>query len=481
MTARAVLALALLLLPWTGAEVGAQSPREELERAAMAAAAAPKKPAAQARPAPKPGRKMAKLPIKAKEELVKPEVKTKEDIIQTAERPAPPKEGLLGRILNAITIDTPNGPLIPFPVVDSSKDLGPSFGVMPVVAIRNKETGEIKSVLVPSVNYNANLRTTLTYRHYIFIDDKRYFIMRASRSERVERELMAYYYTPDIFGTGLRFSAEAKHWVTGKPSFYGYGINSKRGDKANYALQTTGEEIIADLPLYKTLYFNFNHSYFDKRVGPGPVEDGQLKDRFQADYAAASELRTFHTNRFSLVYDDTDHPSLPKIGTYASASALYSNRSLGSDYEYRTYAFQLKNYYNYKEEGRYVTAAHFLLQFQRGDALPFYALPQLGESTGLRMAGDGRFTGRGKFVFTIEERFTLSKTPFYKFISETEIAPFLDVGTVFPKVSDFRARDLKYGPGVSARLVIRPQLVATVDFAYGSEGTNAIIRIGYPF
>lgn len=476
---RSALSLALCCLLAAGA--AAQSPREEQEKAAMAALSAAKKAADARAQTPRPRRKIAKPPMKAKEELVKPEVKTKEDIIKTAERPAPPKEGLLGRVLNAITIDTPNGPLIPFPVVDSSKDLGPSFGVMPVVAIRNRETNEIKAVLVPSVNYNANLRTTLTYRHYIFIDDKRYFIMRASRSERVERELMAYYYTPDIFASGFRFSAEAKHWVTGKPSFYGYGINSGRGDKANYALQTTGEELIADLPLGKNLYFNFDHSYFDKRVGPGPVQDGQLQDGFPADYSAASEIRTFHTNRFSLVYDDTDHPSLPKIGTYASASVLYSSKRLGSDYEYRTYAFQLKNYYNYKEEGRYVTAAHFLLQFQRGDALPFYALPQLGESTGLRMAGDGRFTDRGKFVFTIEERFTLSKTPFYKFISETEIAPFLDVGTVFPKVSRFRASDLKYGPGVSARLVIRPQLVATVDFAYGSEGTNAIIRIGYPF
>ena len=128
-----------------------------------------------------------------------------------------------------------------------------------------------------------------------------------------------------------------------------------------------------------------------------------------------------------------------------------------------------------------MTAIHYLLQFQRGETPPFYAMPQLGESTGLRMAGDGRFTGRGKFVFNIEERITLSKSPFYKFISEMEIAPFLDVGTVFDKYSEFTAKDLKYGPGVSARLVIRPQLVATVDLAYGSEGTNAIIKIGYPF
>ena len=437
--------------------------------AAPAAAQTPLKKRRPARPTPK-----------AKEEIVKPEPRTKEDVLKTVDRPVP-KEGLLAKVLKAITFDTAYGPLIPFPVVDSSKDLGPSFGFMPVIAVRNRRTREIRSVLVPSVNYNRNLRTTLTYRQYIFPDDKRFFILRASRSERVERELMTYYYTPQFLGSGVRFSVEAKHWVTGKPSFYGFGIRSRLRDKANYSLHTTGEEVIAEVPLAGSLFVNFDHSYSSKFIGPGPVEDGQLRDLFPAVYRGAAEERVFHTNRFSLVYDDTDHPSLPKIGTYASASVLYSNRRLGSDYEYRTYSFQMKNYYNYKEEGRYVTAVHYLLQFQRGQDVPFYAMPQLGESTGLRMAGDGRFTDRGKFVFTIEERITLSKTPFYKFISETEIAPFLDVGTVFARPSAFRARDLKYGPGISARLVIRPQFVATVDFAYGSEGGNAIIRVGYPF
>lgn len=436
--------------------------------------------AASGQPARK--KRLVKPTPKTKEEITKIEPKTKEDILKTLERPATSyREGLLARMLDTITINTANGPIIPFPVVDSSKDLGPSFGFMPVIGIRGEKAGELKSVIAPSVTYNENLRTTLTYRHYIFPDEKRYFILRASKSERVERELMVYYYTPQLFSTSMRFSIEAKHWVTGKPSFYGYGINSKRGNKANYALNITGEEFILDIPIIKHLFINFNQSYFSKRINRGPVNNGQLKELFPADYAEASERRDFNTNRFSLVYDDTDHPFLPKIGTYASASVLYSNKKLGSDYEYRTYAIQAKNYYNYKEEGRFVTAAHWLLQFQRGETPPFYAMPQLGESTGLRMTGDGRFTDHGKFVFTIEERITLSRTPFMKFISETEIAPFLDVGTVFEKPTDFSARKLKYGPGISARLVIRPQLVATVDLAYGSEGTNAIIRIGYPF
>jgi hypothetical protein len=416
--------------------------------------------------------------------VTKTEPNTRQDVLQTVvvQSTAPYQEGVLSKVLNAITINTSRGPILPFPIMNSSKDLGPTYGFMPIIAIKGADSKTIKTVLIPSITYNENLRTTLTYRHYIFPDDQRFFIFRASKSEKVENELMTYYYTPQLFSTNLRLGVEANHWTTGKPSFYGLGIKSKAGAKANYSLEMTGEEVTLDVPLIKPFFFSFDQSFYDMRIGRGPVEDAsQVKDLYPGFYPEAAEMHAFHTNRFSLVYDDTDHPFLPRIGTYASAAVLYSNKQLGSDYNYRTYTFEMKNYYNYKEENRFVTAVHYLLQFQRGDTLPFYMMPQLGESTGLRMAGDGRFTDSGKFVFNIEERITLSRAPLYKFISEMEIAPFLDVGTVFDKPTDFRARELKYGPGVSLRLVIRPQLVATVDFSYGSEGTNAIIRIGYPF
>ncbi len=420
---------------------------------------------------------------KAKEELVKPEPKTKEEILKQVEVSsyAYSGENLLARALHRVTLDTRNGPVIFLPTADSSRDLGPSFGIMPVFALRRPETADMKAVIVPSLSYNSNLGNTLTYRHYIFPDEQRYFILRASRSQRVERELMAYYYTPHFLDSDVRLSWEPRHWVTGKPSFYGMGIDSRRSLKANYALNITGEELIVDFPLVKKIFFNITHSFFVKKISDGPVDSAQVSERFAALYEDAARLTNFHTNRFSLVYDDTDHLYLPRIGTYASASVLYSNEKLGSDYEYRTYAFQIKNYYNYKEEGRFVTAVHALFQYQRGAELPFYALPQLGEGTGLRMAGDGRFTDRAKCVFTIEERIIMSRSPFFKFISETEITPFLDVGTVFSKPSAFGAGHLKYSPGIGVRLVIRPQLVATVDFATGSEGSNAIIKIGYPF
>lgn len=421
-----------------------------------------------------------------KTDIKKIEPVTKEEIIKTIERSTNTvtgelDQGLLSKLIGKMAINTKWGPLVLFPVADSNKDLGPSYGVMPVMAIKRKQEGQIKSVIVPSITYNHNVGGTFTYRQYFFPDEKRYLILRASKSVKVEEEYMAYYYTPDLFSSGIRFSFEPKHWVSGKPSFYGIGIDTKSSARANYALDITGEETIIDFPIFKPFYINLTNSLFLNKVVPGPVNSGELKRLYPQFYDIAKRDSLFHLNRLALVYDDTDHLYLPTIGTYATASVTYSNKALGSDYEYRTYAFQLKQYYNYKEEGKFITAIHYLLQYQRGEDLPFYAMIKMGESTGLRSVGDGRYTDRGKFLLTFEERISLSRTPFLNFINEIEIAPFLDIGTVFDKPSNFSRKKLRYAPGISARLVIRPQLVGTVEFAFGNEGANAIVRVGYPF
>ncbi|MFA6434250.1 MAG: BamA/TamA family outer membrane protein [Elusimicrobiales bacterium] len=477
----ALLFLLALCAPDLSSQPGPAARETELGGSAPAQAAAG--PALKAR-GPAAKKKKPHKSAKLKDEVVGQEPKTRAELVKPLEiAETAPKENILARTLGAITINTAKGPIIPFPVVDSNKDMGVSFGIMPIMAIRGGPNDKtIKAVLAPSATYNEYLRTTLTYRQYIFPDEQRFFLLRASYSQKVEREFIIYYYTPQAWGSEIRVGAEAKNWVTGKPSFYGLGIDSSRKDRANYALNMTGEEFTVDLPLVNHhFFFNFNHALYLKRISDGPQESGQVSGLFPALFNQASKENTFLTHRFALVYDDTDHPFLPKLGTYIAASVNYSDKSLASDFNYRTYVVQLKHYYNYKEEGKYVTAIHYLYQFTKGDALPFYALPQLGESTGLRMAGDGRFVDRGKFVFTVEERITLSRSPFMKFISESEIAPFLDIGTVFPKPSEFSARNLKYSPGISARIVIRPQVVGTLDFAFGSEGTNAIIKVGYPF
>ncbi|MCX5785318.1 MAG: BamA/TamA family outer membrane protein [Elusimicrobia bacterium] len=408
---------------------------------------------------------------------------TKAEIIKQLEPPATAyQENIFGRLISKLSVETANGPLITLPIMESSKDTGADYGIMPIMAIRNKKNQTVKAVIAPSLDYNRNLGATFTWRYYMFPNDKRLIVMRAALSQHVEKDFLFTYYAPDFYNNRLRLHAEARDWITGKPSFYGIGPNSSKSSKANYALHQRGEEIGLETLLIKNLYVDLTHSFYTQSISRGPLKGvPQLADTFPSYFTQAAEDNDFLVHRLSLIYDDTDHPFLPKIGTYASLSGAFSSKAFMSDYSYSLYTAEIKQYYNYKEEGRFVTAVHYLLQEQKGDTLPFYAMPQLGESTGLRMAGDGRFTDRGRLVMNIEERITLSRSPFMKFVSEVEISPFLDVGTVFPGLSKMRFKNLKWGPGVATRLLIRPQVVATMDFAFGSEGTNAIIKVGYPF
>ena len=411
-------------------------------------------------------------------------VKTREEILKPIEASSAPATGksFADMLMDKVVINLKQGPLLLLPVMDSSRDTGPNIGIMPIWALRDEKRQAIGSVVVPSINYNKYFRTTYTYRHYFFPDDTQLWLARASYSTVLQREFFLKYFNPEVNGSRLRINAEVRHWINGKASYYGLEPDSTEADKATFALDMTGEEFTVGLPLPLNCFFEFTHSYYNYKVMNGPISTiPTLEHNFPSVYDAASQRKNFLTQKFALQYDGTDHPVIPKIGSYASASAAFSKRGFGSDYTYTSYTLETKEYYNYKEEGKAVTAMHAVYQYQNGDQVPFYALPVLGESTGMRAVGDGRYVDRGKLVFNVEQRFTISRLPLLKFFTELEIAPFIDAGTVFSDNTDIRLKELKIGYGAAFRIVIKPQVVAAADFAYGREGGNIIIHVGYPF
>ncbi|MFA5161239.1 MAG: BamA/TamA family outer membrane protein [Elusimicrobiales bacterium] len=387
------------------------------------------------------------------------------------------------KIFSKIVIPLRPGPLLLLPVVDSSRDLGPNYGLMPIWALRDEKRKAISSVLAPSVNYNQYLRTTFTYRHYFFPDDVQLWVARLSYSEIVQRELFLRYSNPAFMGTRWRVNAEMRHWINGKASFYGTGPESTEDGKATFALEKTGGEFTISAPMPANLYADFTESYYQYKTSQGPVPTlPQLKDKYPAIYSQTSDMRDFLIQRLSLFYDDTDHPVIPKRGTYAAASAAFSRHGVASDYSYNYYSAEMKHYFNYRGQGKQVTAVHALIENVKGqDTLPFYAMPTLGESTGLRAVGDGRFVDAGKIVFNIEQRVTPWKVSVMNFFSEFEFTPFIDVGTVYSTLGRVQPKQFSVGYGGAFRIVIRPQVVATADFAFSKEGTNVIIHVGYPF
>ncbi|MEF3280135.1 MAG: outer membrane protein assembly factor [Elusimicrobiota bacterium] len=408
--------------------------------------------------------------------------KNKNEIIDIVESTRSEKSDILNRIANNLVFDIKGNPLIILPIADSSKDLGINYGIMPVFAMRDKKKdGEISSVIAPSLNHNEYLGYTSTYRHYLFPTEKSLFVLRASISQKAQKEFFIHYYDPEFLRTKTRLNIEYRIWQNPKSSFYGYGPNSLKDERANYTFYLTGGELSLTLPILNYIYFDYTPSYYKNKIDNGIVGNNEFENRYPDEYLKYSKEKNFFTNKFSLLFDNTDHPFIPKIGSYIIFSMTFSKKSFGSDYNYSLYTIELKDYYNYKLLDRSITAIRTQIQWQTGEDIPFYAMPQAGESTGLRMAGDGRFVDRAKFLFNIEQRFTVIKAPVMKFLTEFEVTPFLDIATVGKKLSKLSTANFKYGPGVALRIVLRPQIVGTADFAFGSEGFNTIIKINYPF
>jgi hypothetical protein len=420
--------------------------------------------------------------IKEKDTIKKEFLKEKDrnDILKVFNSTPEPEGGLLNNIAKSVIFDIKGNPFLVLPIVNTSKDLGIDWGFMPVLMLKGKNDS-ISSVIAPSITKNADLGYTYAYRHYFFPTEKSLIVARGYLSEHVQREVFFHYYNPEILGSNIRLNAELRDWHNPKSSFYGYGIDSKKSNGANYTYYLKGGEFSLSLPLFKNVYFDYTPSYYQNKAENGIFTNKKFSDSFPVEYSMYNSYKSFFTNRFSILFDNTDHPFIPKIGTYFIFSGAFSKKGLLSDYDYSIYTLELKDYYNYKLLDKSITAVRFLLQWQTGDDIPFYNMPQLGESTGLREAGDGRFVDRAKMVLNIEQRFTIVKQSVMKFLTELEVSPFIDIGTVAPSLSKISTGDLKYGPGLALRIVLRPQIVGTAEFAFGSEGMNTIVKINYPF
>lgn len=388
---------------------------------------------------------------------------------------------VVDRVLDRAVVKTERGPLILLPVVDRSKDLGFSMGVMPIMAVRTRGGDKIHSVVAPSFTYNKHFGGFGAYRHYFFPDDKQLWVLRASLAANVQRELFLRYFNPHILGTDWGLNAELRHWRNGKAAFYGFGPTSPAGNEAGFTLNLTGEEFTLNLPVWKDFFIEFHHSFYGYNVESSPNgQRAQLVQIFPAVAEQVSTQKNIVAHRASLKWDSTDHPALPRRGTMVQASGLISRSSLASSFSYETWAATVKHYVNI-DDGRWVTALFGHIQHQTGEDLPFYAQSTVGEFTGQRVVGDGRYVDRGKVLFTVEQRTRISQMPLLKFLSEMEITPFLDWTTVFNKRGEIRADQFHTGYGVAFRIVLRPQVVVNTDLVFGREGPNFLIHVGYPF
>ena len=166
-------------------------------------------------------------------------------------------------------------------------------------------------------------------------------------------------------------------------------------------------------------------------------------------------------------------------GFFFQTYAEYAVRGFLSSYDYSRYGLDGR-YFRPWEGKDTATAARLKYEQLRGDA-PFFLKPSLGGKYNLRAYGAGRYVDRGMAVASVEQRFIVHREKMAGVTAELEIAPFVELGSVFdlPKRASRRYARPAYGAAV--RAVARPQVVGSVDIGVGQEGVSVFMDINYSF
>ncbi|MEW5951179.1 MAG: BamA/TamA family outer membrane protein [Elusimicrobia bacterium] len=392
------------------------------------------------------------------------------------------KNNFLTKISDKLSFSAGPAQILSIPIFQNNKDLGSSYGVMSAIVFKSSDNvNPIKTVLAPSYEKSEKLGDSFSYRHYFFPGKGELAMARFSKSQGPKKEAVFWYYGESALGKDKSLDFFVSDSWDPKYSFYGYGPNSSEKDGENYVLDYKTLQLSLKFPIAGKVKIEYSPSYSQKKIKNGPFgSDEPFWQSYPNEYSQLSEQKKFFINKLSIFMDTTDHPFLPKIGNFLSFSAAFSAKPYSS-YSYALYKAEAKKYYKLFSEDQ-VTALRYELQWISGNKnIPFYQMPVLGESSGLRAAGEGRYCSRAKFLATVEHRMTVSKSAFMKFLSELEFTPFLDMGTVAENPKDLKINKMIYGPGAAFRLVLRPHIAASANLAFYKEGYNFLINVGYPF
>jgi outer membrane protein insertion porin family len=194
---------------------------------------------------------------------------------------------------------------------------------------------------------------------------------------------------------------------------------------------------------------------------------------FERDKVASPVPTLTRTNNIgriglSLAYDGRDNFLNPAEGQFISQALEYGARALGSDVRYWRYFGQTFLYFRMTPGLLFAAGARLGLAGGFGTALPpelrffaggsttvrgfaFHGLEPISPATGQAEGGEAML------VLNAELRFPIT-SPFGG-------ALFLDMGNVYPRVSDFRPFNLRTGAGAGLRLILG-SLVGRFDVGF---------------
>ncbi len=189
----------------------------------------------------------------------------------------------------------------------------------------------------------------------------------------------------------------------------------------------------------------------------------------------------FWAHQVALTYDSRDSTDIPTRGALGILYGELTDKRIGSASSFVKFGADWRDFIPLRK-GNPILALHALANYTSGDRdTPFWELSSLGGERSLRGFGTHRFIDFNRSLASAELRTRVYERHLFGVNLEIEVAPFIDTGHVFHRLSDSPVGDLHWVGGLGFRGVVRPQIVGFVDIGRGSEGNAIFTGIDYPF
>lgn len=379
---------------------------------------------------------------------------------------------LLRRAAKAFTGDNKYIGQVHLPVIAGNPNSGVTYGLLPVWLEHNSRH-EIVQIFAPMITYNKTFGAALDVSYYYYPSADVRFRAIFARAQRSDRRASIQYDDRALFGGRMTLKIDLNAEADGGAQFYGVGPASPKESGASerlledYALAELG------VKMGGAVVAAAGWMYRRTEVQTGPFRAPAALD------ASVQKATSYSLPRLRLSRDTRDLPFTPSRGSLSELFAEYSRTRLGSAEDYERYGAQWRRYL--PTAAILVTAVHVQTDWSSGGDIPFTALAALGGPRFLRGYPEGRFQDHGRIFAAVEERWRVHSLEMIHALTEFQVAPFLETGTVFPSWGRAQARYVQAVAGVAMRAVIKPSVVGRVEIGAGREGPAAYVGIDYPF
>jgi outer membrane protein assembly factor BamA len=379
-----------------------------------------------------------------------------------------------------------NGSVIPVPLIGIDPESGTTLGLIGAW-LHHDAIGSIDRIVAPDVLHNSYFGWGLRGRVLAFPSSDTSWTVIAGAKQRVEHKFELDYQSGITRSEIFSFSFSAIDERTGTSRFFGFGNETLLDAQTDYTAEHMLLQGMVGWNISRLWQLAYLAHFRNEDVTMGLLPD---LPSIATLFPNVPGLGTSHEllNRLMLIYDSRDSTVIPSRGVETVIyGGLSSRGGLLNDSLYDEVGLDARGFVPFGSRTVLAmhTAVHLLPTSQR---LPFWAYSTIGGDQSeiggpqpLRGFGEDRFTDVDSLSASVELRRIISAMHIFATRIDLELAPFVDIGRVFPNLHTSPLTQLHRVYGFGVRAIARPFIVAYVDVGYGTEGSAAFSGINYIF